>query len=187
MRFADEVTGVDLYELLGVPRSATPTEIRLAYRQQVRASHPDLNPDDPRSGERMARVNLAGRVLLDAYLRAAYDRLTPGGGAPAARAWYEQRPSGAGSDEWISPPARPRRTPRGFRKFVRELRSFDAKLSLGFSEFLAKTPERARLPLVLLSIAGALLLLACARPRTLYPWSVGQTQPTTVSPNALNP
>lgn len=182
MRLAHEVAGVDLYQLLGVPRSATPTEIRAAYRRAVRASHPDLNPGDVGSGVRMAHVNLAGRILLDSYLRAAYDRLTPESGQ--AQAWYERAPSP--NVEWVEPPASaPRQRARGYRRFLNEVRSFDARVSLAFSDLVARTPERMKLPLVALSIGCALLLIACARPRTLFPWD--GAQPTSVSPNVLTP
>jgi hypothetical protein len=185
MRLAHEVAGIDLYDLLGVARSATPAEIRAAYRRAVRTSHPDLNPDDPRSGQRMAHVNLAGRVLLDSYLRSAYDRLTPEVAAELGRAWYDRSASSADC-EWAAPPEpeRPRR--RTFRRFLSELRSFDAKVSLAFSDFVGRTPERAKLPLVVFSVACALALIACARPRAIFPWD-DRLQPTSVAPAAVAP
>ncbi|HVJ21971.1 MAG TPA: J domain-containing protein [Polyangiaceae bacterium] len=186
MRLGHEAAGIDLYDLLGVARSATPAEIRAAYRRAVRTSHPDLNPNDPRSGERMAHVNLAGRVLLDSYLREAYDRLTPEVAAGAAAAWYER--GGNTPAEWVEPPrsTAPRAKSRDLRRFLSELRSFDAKASLSFSELVARTPERAKLPLVALTIGCALLLIACARPRALFPWDDRQ-QPTSVAPGSMSP
>jgi curved DNA-binding protein CbpA len=186
MRIGHEAAGIDLYELLGVARSATPAEIRAAYRRAVRTSHPDLNPDDPRSGQRMAHVNLAGRVLLDSYLRSAYDRLTPEIAADPRNAWYERASSAPA--EWVEPPSaeRPRHASRGLRRFLSELRSFDAKISLSFSELVARTPQRARLPLVAFSIGCALLLIACAQPRALFPWDE-RLQPTSVAPTAVTP
>jgi DnaJ-class molecular chaperone len=186
MRLAHEAAGIDLYELLGVARSATPAEIRAAYRRAVRTSHPDLNPGDPRSGQHMAHINLAGRVLLDSYLRAAYDRLTPEIRGAAPSAWYEQGGSAIG--EWVEPPSpgRPRHTSRALRAFLDKLRSVDGKLSLSFSELVARTPERAKLPLIAISIACALLFIACARPRALFPWD-DRMQPTSVAPTAVAP
>ena len=35
-----------LYEVLGVERDATASEIRKAYRKQALLSHPDKNPGD---------------------------------------------------------------------------------------------------------------------------------------------
>ena len=55
-----------------------------------------------------------------------------------------------------------------------------------FSELVARTPERAKLPLIAFSILCALILIACARPRALFPWD-DRVQPTSVAPNAVTP
>jgi curved DNA-binding protein CbpA len=184
----------DLYEILGVTRTASPEDLRAAYRRKARESHPDLHPGEPRAGERMARVNLAGRVLLDPYLRSAYDRVAPRRGASSAeeprRAWYERSSvAAAGSDDWVSPP-RPRRyrvRSRQARRFLREIRSVDAQVTLRFHEMMASTPERARLPLFVACLVAAALLIASARPRTLFTTPGLEHQPTTIAPAALNP
>jgi curved DNA-binding protein CbpA len=192
MRVLREALEHDLYEILGVSRGASPAEVRAAYRRQVRESHPDLHPGDPRAGERMARVNLAGRVLLDPYLRSAYDRVSERVAASPAergpRAWYE-RSSVAATDEWVSPPKPRRYRPRGrnARRFLREIRSIDAELSLRFHELLAHAPARARVPLLFACVVGAVLLIASARPRTLFATPGLEHQPTTIAPAALNP
>jgi curved DNA-binding protein CbpA len=187
MRLGHEVAGLDLYELLGVTRAASPAEVRSAYRRAVRTSHPDLNPEDPRSGQRMAHVNLAGRVLLDSYLRAAYDRLTPEIDVEQRLQWYEQHVDcSASAGEWVDPP-RPRRPGRpgpALRRFLSEVRGADARLSLAFSELVARTPERAKLPLFAATIACALLLIACAGPK--LPWD-DRPQPTSIAPRLLSP
>lgn len=66
-------TDLNLYAVLGVERDASPDEIRSAYRQAARASHPDLHPRDASAIERFKRVQIAYEVLGDPVRRAAYD------------------------------------------------------------------------------------------------------------------
>lgn len=65
---------MDLYEVLGVRRSASVAEIRRAYQKLARALHPDLNPGDPVAAERFRAVSRAFEVLSDPERRAAYER-----------------------------------------------------------------------------------------------------------------
>lgn len=64
-----------LYDVLGVPREATPREIKDAYRKTVKLVHPDLNPGDPVSIERMKEVVRAYEILGNSNRRAEYDRV----------------------------------------------------------------------------------------------------------------
>lgn len=68
---------MDLYDVLGVRRNASPAEIRRAYQKRARQLHPDLNPGDPASAERYRAVVQAYEVLSDAQRRAEYDRGDP--------------------------------------------------------------------------------------------------------------
>jgi curved DNA-binding protein CbpA len=70
------LTDVDHYAVLGVPRTATSAEIRGAYRQAARASHPDLHPNDASAAERFKRAKVAYEILGDPPSRAAYDAAT---------------------------------------------------------------------------------------------------------------
>ncbi|MFD3520021.1 DnaJ C-terminal domain-containing protein [Streptomyces sp. NPDC058653] len=64
---------VDLYEALGVPRTASTEEIQQAYRARARKYHPDINKE-PGAEERFKELNEAYSVLSDPKTRARYDR-----------------------------------------------------------------------------------------------------------------
>lgn len=64
----------DHYTVLGVPADADGTRIRVAYLAAMRASHPDVAPDVPGSGDRARAANAAWEVLRDPVRRAAFDR-----------------------------------------------------------------------------------------------------------------
>lgn len=67
----------DLYAVLGVPRDATPEQIKAAYRRCSSAAHPDKEGG---SVERMQAVNQANDVLSDPERRARYDATGEDGG-----------------------------------------------------------------------------------------------------------
>lgn len=64
----------DLYTVLGVSRTASEEEIKRAYRQAVKACHPDLHPDDPDKAEKFKQLSAAFEILGDKEKRGQYDR-----------------------------------------------------------------------------------------------------------------
>ena len=72
----------DYYEVLGVARDATDSEIKRSFRSLAREHHPDKNPDDPESERRFKEVQEAYAVLSDREERRKYDTFgheQPGG------------------------------------------------------------------------------------------------------------
>lgn len=68
----------DYYEILGVPRDASPQEIKKAYRKMARIHHPDLHADKEakeKAEKAIKKINEAYEVLGDPEKKSKYDRL----------------------------------------------------------------------------------------------------------------
>jgi len=87
------------YEVLGVKPTATPDEIRTAYRKLAKQFHPDLNPGRPAAEARFKAVSAAYDILSDPEKRARYDRgeIDESG---AERPRYSYRPHAEGAQGW---------------------------------------------------------------------------------------
>jgi molecular chaperone DnaJ len=64
----------DFYEILGVSKSATPEEIKKAYRQKAIQFHPDKNPGDKASEEKFKEAAEAYEILSNPEKKQRYDQ-----------------------------------------------------------------------------------------------------------------
>jgi len=65
---------IDYYKILGIDKSATPKDIKNAYRKLARKYHPDLNPNDRDAKKNFQQINEANEVLSDPEKRRKYDQ-----------------------------------------------------------------------------------------------------------------
>ena len=99
----------DYYATLGVAKTATPKELKQAYRKLARKHHPDVNPGDKSAEAKFKEINEANEVLGDPDKRKKYDELGanwrmyeqagPGPGGQPGGAWnvpFGGAPGGGG-------------------------------------------------------------------------------------------
>ncbi len=65
---------VDYYKILGIDKTATPKDIKTAYRKLARKYHPDLNPDNKDAKKNFQQINEANEVLSDPEKRKKFDQ-----------------------------------------------------------------------------------------------------------------
>jgi molecular chaperone DnaJ len=64
----------DYYEVLGVNKTASPDDIKRAYRRMAMKHHPDKNPNDKQAEEKFKQCAEAYEVLSDPEKRKRYDQ-----------------------------------------------------------------------------------------------------------------
>ena len=64
----------DYYEVLGVARNASQSDIKQAYRKLARQYHPDVNRDEADAADKFKEINTAYEVLSEQDSREKYDK-----------------------------------------------------------------------------------------------------------------
>lgn len=85
---------LDYYEVLGVSKDASQSEIKKAYRKKAMKFHPDRNSDDPEAERKFKEASEAYEVLGDEEKRQRYDQfghrgVNGGGGFGGGAAGFE--------------------------------------------------------------------------------------------------
>jgi len=62
------------YEILGVSKTASEADIKVAYRKLARKHHPDLSPSNKNAADMFKELNTANALLSDKEKRDAFDR-----------------------------------------------------------------------------------------------------------------
>jgi len=64
----------DLYEVMGISKDASETDIKKAYRKLAMKYHPDKNQHSPESADKFKEVSHAYEILSDPQKRSIYDQ-----------------------------------------------------------------------------------------------------------------
>src|SRR6476661_9528338 len=94
----------DYYQVLGLPRTASPEDIKKAYRRFARQYHPDLHSGSKKAEmeKKFKELNEAHEVLSDADKRKKYDQYGADWEQAEAheRARQQQGAGGGGGFQW---------------------------------------------------------------------------------------
>jgi hypothetical protein len=136
----------DYYEILGITRKASQSEIRSAYRKLARKFHPDVSKA-PEAELQFARLSEAYRVLSNPQLRALYDQ---------------------GGEDYITSQKRT-------RDIRAQRAAYQARINRVVDEMIAEeraeTSARGQAVMVVVTLFASTFIVALSKPPFLY--SVG--------------
>lgn len=93
----------ELYDVLGIKKTATQKEIKKAHRSRAKKHHPDLNPGDKASEETFKKIQAAYNVLSDDEKRRQYDAgEIDAEGNETSRQFYREYADAAGDHPYAS-------------------------------------------------------------------------------------
>ena len=125
----------DPYEVLGLDRKASASDIKSAFRRSAKKLHPDANKSDPKAASRFAELNAAYEILGDEDKRKAFDRgEIDAEGKPRFRG-FEGFGSGAGPRPGFGPEAEFETFSFGPEGFTRATRRGRGGAGAGFGGF----------------------------------------------------
>ncbi len=64
----------DYYDILGLPKSASDSQIKSSYRKLAMKYHPDRNPGDKKAEDKFKEISESYEILKDPQKKAAYDQ-----------------------------------------------------------------------------------------------------------------
>ena len=64
----------DYYEILGINKDASESDIKSAFRKAAKRYHPDLHPGDAEAEKKFKEINEAYEILSDPQKKAQYDQ-----------------------------------------------------------------------------------------------------------------
>jgi DnaJ homolog subfamily C member 5 len=53
-----------LYQILGLPKTSTPEEIKKTYRKLALKLHPDKNPDNPEASDKVSSLDVIIAAMM---------------------------------------------------------------------------------------------------------------------------
>ncbi len=86
----------DYYEILGIEKTASPEEVKRAFKNLARKHHPDVAKDQAGAEERFKEINEAYEVLGDQEKRKKYDTLGPDWQSDPGMGGFSGFPGGGG-------------------------------------------------------------------------------------------